>query len=141
MSEGNASEIFDVNAFLRSEGVQELIKLTNTQFAFWGSALADTTSDPIDAGNLMDFWFVMSALATSPAFKMPKKDAYETIPRLKPDTVRKYAASAQKLGFVETINSTHLRLTENGAHALARTLMRWIKEFREIDRKHFSADV
>ena len=48
---------------LKLQGVQELIQLTKQQFRFWSDALAADTSEKIRPGDLMDYWFILSALA------------------------------------------------------------------------------
>jgi hypothetical protein len=91
---------------LKMQGVQELIRLTNQQFRFWGDALAAGTSEEIRPGDLMDYWFILSALAQyPPEFRLNKKEAFSSIPNLKPETVRRYVADAGRLGFVETVKS------------------------------------
>jgi hypothetical protein len=78
---------------LKLQGVQELIQLTNQQFRFWSDALAADTSEEIRPGDLMDYWFILSALAQHPPhFRANKKEAFSSIPNLKPETVRKYVA-------------------------------------------------
>ena len=91
---------------LKLQGVQELIQLTNQQFRFWSDALAADTSEKIRPGDLMDYWFILSALAEHPPhFRANKKEAFSSIPNLKPETVRKYVAEAGRLGFVETVKN------------------------------------
>jgi hypothetical protein len=132
--------------FLEKEGVQALIRLTNEQFAFWGKTLTQAASgSKMTAGDFMDFWFVLSTLALKPGFSMPKKDSYNAIKisTLEPDTVRKYVAKAQKLGFVQTVatrGARDLHLTQAGATALAMTMERWINEFSNIQRRYFEGD-
>src|SRR4051794_19883051 len=93
-----------VNLDLRSEGARELIRLTNSQFSYWGAALKRETTEDLPGGNLMNFWFVLSELAQrGPGFQMNKKDAFESVPNLKPETVRKQVTAAEQLGFVETV--------------------------------------
>jgi hypothetical protein len=126
---------------LKTQGVQELIRLTNQQFRFWGSALAAETSEAIRPGDLMDYWFILSALAQRPPeFRLNKKEAFSSIPNLKPETVRRYVADAGRLGFVETVKSkgqVHLQLTPAGFNAVASTLTEWISGFSDIHRRHF----
>jgi len=126
---------------LRSDGVRELIQLTNDQFGYWAASLRRETNEDVPAGNLLDYWFIMSQLALcGPDFRMNKKDAYTSIPNLKPETVRKHVASAGRLGFVDTVKSrgmVYLRLTTEGQKAIESTLGRWVLEFGRIQRKHF----
>jgi len=128
---------------LRSDGVPELIRLTNDQFDYWAAALRRETNEAVPAGNLLDYWFIMSQLALQePDFRMNKKDAYTCIPNLKPETVRKHVALAGRLGFVDTVKSrgmVYLRLTTEGQKAIESTLGRWVLEFGRIQRKHFDA--
>jgi hypothetical protein len=127
---------------LKLQGVQELIQLTNQQFRFWSDALAADTSEKIRPGDLMDYWFILSALAQHPPhFRANKKEAFSSIPNLKPETVRKYVAEAGRLGFVETVKTkgnVYLQLTSAGQNAVASTLAQWIAGFSDIHRRHFS---
>jgi hypothetical protein len=126
---------------LKMQGVQELIRLTNQQFRFWGDALAAGTSEEIRPGDLMDYWFILSALAQyPPEFRLNKKEAFSSIPNLKPETVRRYVADAGRLGFVETVKSkgkVYLQLTPAGQNAIANTLTEWIAGFSDIHRRFF----
>ena len=128
---------------LKSDGARELIKLTNSQFVLWGECIQSHTTEEIQAGNLMDYWFILSSLAMNPPlFQINKKDTYTCIPNLEPETVRKYVASVGRLGFVETVkskNETYLRLTESGQQAVAVTLAHWLHAFSDIRRRHFAA--
>jgi hypothetical protein len=126
---------------LHAAGVQALIKLTNSQFAFWEGALRRETKEDIPAGNLMDYWFIMSELALhGPDFRIVKKETFDSVPNLKPETVRKHIAAAGKLGFVDTVRSKgipYLQLTIAGQRAVAMTLARWVDGFSEIQDEHF----
>jgi len=90
----------------------------------------------------MDYWFILSALAEHPPhFRANKKEAFSSIPNLKPETVRKYVAEAGRLGFVETVKTkgnVYLQLTSAGQNAVASTLAQWIAGFSDIHRRHFS---
>jgi hypothetical protein len=127
---------------LQSEGVRELLRLTNEQFKDWKESLSRETTDPIGAGSLMNYWFILSNLALhgDNEFRMNKKDAFLTIPNLKPEAVRKHVAALGALGFVETVrlkNHVYLRLTQAGKRAVAHTMGRWIREFGKVQRKYF----
>jgi len=85
---------------LRSAGVRELLGPTNTQFEEWKQSLSRETTEPITAGNLMNYWFIFSNLALhgDSEFRMNKKDSFLTIPNLKPEAVRKHVAALGILG-------------------------------------------
>ncbi len=53
--------------FLCSEGVQELLKLTNRQFVGWDASLRTVSGQTTDAGDAMDLWHILSFLALQPA--------------------------------------------------------------------------
>jgi hypothetical protein len=135
------ADMTDMEIDLGSEGVTELIRLTNEQFGFWGAALAVETEEPIPSGDLMDHWFILSQLALcGPTFRMRKKNSYGSVPHLKSETVRKYVSKAGSLGFVETVKTkgeVYLQLTPAGQRAVAKTMARWIQEFGKIQRTHF----
>lgn len=127
---------------LRSEGVRELIKLTNNQFKDWQQALARETTVTINAGCLMNYWFILSNLAVhgGDEFRMNKKDTFLTIPNLKPEAVRKHVATLGALGFVETVRSkkeVFLSLTPSGQRAVMQTMAGWIQEFGRLQRTYF----
>jgi hypothetical protein len=129
--------------FLCSEGVQELLKLTNRQFVGWDEALRAISGQATEAGDAMDLWHILSYLALQPNLKVEKKSAFAKIriASLKPETIRKYVAKAQRLGFVATIDSMgsrHIQLTPAGVSVVADTMRRWVVDFGEIQRKHFS---
>jgi hypothetical protein len=75
---------------LQSAGVRELLRLTNEQFEEWKDSLSRETNEPIGAGSLMNYWFILSNLALhgDSEFLMNKKDTFLTIPNLKPEAVR-----------------------------------------------------
>jgi hypothetical protein len=53
-----------------------------------------------------------------PDFRMNKKDAFASVPNLRPETIRKHVAAAGRLGFIDTVKSkgvVYLRLTAEGA--------------------------
>lgn len=60
-------------AFLSSEGVQELIKLTNNQFVAWDISLRNVSGQETEAGDAMDLWHILSYLALQPDLKIEKK--------------------------------------------------------------------
>lgn len=126
---------------LASEGTRELIALTNKQFSYWNDALRRETNAEMPAGHMIDYWFILSALATqAPEYQMLKKDAFSLIPNLGEETGRKYVAAVEKLGFAETVKTRgniYLRITEGGKRAVAATLGQWVKKFGEIQMKHF----
>jgi hypothetical protein len=127
---------------LRSDGVRELLRLTNEQFEDWKESLSRETTEPIGAGSLMNYWFILSNLALhgDSEFRMNKKDTFLTVPNLKPEAVRKHVAALGTLGFVETVrlkNHVYLRLTQAGQRAVAHTMGRWIREFGKVQRKYF----
>jgi hypothetical protein len=132
-----------LNLDLRSEGARELIRLTNSQFNHWGETLKrEAKMKDLPGGNMMNCWFILSELAQQrdPEFQMNKSDAFDSVPNLKRETVRKQVTAAEKLGFVETVKSRgniYLRLTPEGQRAVASTLSRWIVEFSRIQREHF----
>ena len=133
---------------LGSEGMRELIDLTNSQFSFWGDAvrkeISGTDTDSLESGQLMDMWFICSNLSIQPDFKINKKSSYDFIPGLSINTTRKYAGIAQKLGLVETVSTkgnTYLRLSSAGTQAVEKTLNRWIESFQDIDKKYFSKTI
>lgn len=126
---------------LNEPGTSELIKLTNTQFAFWEEALRNESAE-MPSGNLMDYWFIISKLALyAPTFRVEKKDALLMFPNLgKPETVRKYIANAEKFGFVESVRAKgvlYLQLTNSGKKAIIRTLARWKTEFSKLQKEYF----
>ena len=130
--------------FLSTEGVRELLKLTNRQFVGWDAALRDVSGQTTDAGDAMDLWHILSYLALQPGLKVEKKLAFGSIKiaSLKPETIRKYVAKAQRLGFIATIDSKgsrHIHLTSTGAAVVADTMQQWIGDFGEIQRTYFSA--
>jgi hypothetical protein len=123
--------------------VQELLKLTNRQFVGWDEALRAISGQATEAGDAMDLWHILSYLALQPNLKVEKKSAFAKIKiaSLKPETIRKYVAKAQRLGFVATIDSMgsrHIQLTPAGVGVVADTMRRWVVDFGEIQRKHFS---
>jgi hypothetical protein len=129
--------------FLCSEGVQELLKLTNRQFVGWDESLRKLSGQATEAGDAMDLWHILSYLALQPNLRVEKKFAFENIKiaSLKPETIRKYVAKAQRLGFVATIDSMgsrHIQLTPSGVDVVADTMRRWIADFGAIQRQHFS---
>lgn len=129
---------------LTSEGARALITLTNQQFQLWGECLRDLTTDEIPAGNLMDYWFILSALASlPPRFQMRKKESFTLIPNLGEESVRKYVSWVERHGFVETVKSRgviYVRLTETGQTAVATTLGRWLHAFTSVRRRHFAPE-
>lgn len=129
--------------FLGSKGVQELLALTNRQFVGWDEALRQVSGQATQAGDAMDLWHVLSFLARQPTLKVEKKFAFETIKiaSLRPETIRKYVAKAQRLGLVATIDSMgtrHIQLTPAGISVVAETMRQWIDDFGRIQREHFS---
>jgi hypothetical protein len=129
--------------FLCSRGVQELLKLTNRQFVGWDESLRKVSGRETEAGDAMDLWHILSYLALQPNLKVEKKFAFANIKiaSLKPETIRKYVAKAQRLGFVATIDSMgsrHIQLTPAGVDVVADTMRRWIDDFGDIQRQHFS---
>lgn len=129
--------------FLRSDGVQELLKLTNRQFVAWDEALRRISGQATEAGDAMDLWHILSYLSLQPALRVEKKFAFADIKiaSLKPETIRKYVAKAQRLGFIATIDSMgtrHIQLTQAGVSVVADTMQRWIDDFGQIQRLHFS---
>lgn len=130
--------------FLCSEGVQALLELTNRQFVGWDAALRDVSGQTTDAGDAMDLWHILSYLALQPDLRVEKKLAFGSIKiaSLKPETIRKYVAKAQRLGFVATIDSMgarHIHLTSAGVAVVADTMQHWIDDFGQIQRTYFSA--
>lgn len=137
MAEGESA------TFLLSEGVQELMRLTNNQFVAWDESLRDISGRPTDAGDAMDLWHILSYLALQPNLRVEKKLAFEKIriASLRPETIRKYVAKAQRLGFVATIDSMgtrHIQLTNSGSQVVADTMQKWIYNFGEIQKTYFS---
>lgn len=133
----------DRTDFLCSEGVQELLKLTNRQFVGWDAALRTVSGQVTEAGDAMDLWHILSYLALQPSLKVEKKFAFGNIKiaSLKPETIRKYVAKAQRLGFIATIDSMgarHIQLTSAGIGVVADTMRHWIEDFGQIQRTHFS---
>ena len=113
--------------FLCSEGVQELLKLTNRQFVGWDAALRSESGQTTDAGDAMDLWHILSYLALQPGLRVEKKLAFGSIKiaSLRPETIRKYVAKAQRLGFIATIDSMgsrHIQLTPAGVAVVADTM-------------------
>ncbi len=128
--------------FLRSDGVQALLTLTNRQFVAWDEALRRVSGQVTEPGDAMDLWHILSFLALQPDLKVEKKLAFETIKiaSLRPETIRKYVAKAQRLGFVATIDSMgtrHIQLTPTGIDVVADTMRRWIDDFGQIQRQYF----
>ncbi|MCJ2066755.1 hypothetical protein MKK63_29280 [Methylobacterium sp. J-088] len=131
--------------FLCSEGVQELLKLTNRQFVGWDAALRSESGQTTDAGDAMDLWHILSYLALQPGLRVEKKLAFGSIKiaSLRPETIRKYVAKAQRLGFIATIDSMgsrHIQLTPAGVAVVADTMDQWIVDFGEIQRRYFTAE-
>lgn len=131
--------------FLCSEGVQELLKLTNRQFVGWDASLRTVSGQTTDAGDAMDLWHILSFLALQPGLKVEKKLAFGSIKiaSLKPETIRKYVAKAQRLGFVATIDSMgsrHIQLTSTGIAVVAETMQHWIDDFGQIQQTYFPAE-
>ena len=129
--------------FLRSEGVQQLMTLTNRQFVGWDEALRQISGQSTEAGDAMDLWHIMSFLALQPNLQVEKKLAFEKIKiaSLKPETIRKYVAKAQRLGCVATIESRgtrHIQLTETGIAVVADTMRSWVEDFGQIQQRYFS---
>lgn len=129
--------------FLSSDGVQELLKLTNRQFVGWDEALRKESGQATEAGDAMDLWHILSYLALQPDLRVEKKSAFASIKiaSLKPETIRKYVAKAQRLGFIATIDSMglrHIQLTPAGIGVVAQTMRQWIADFGDIQRQHFS---
>lgn len=129
--------------FLCGEGVQELLKLTQRQFVGWDDRLRRVSGQATAAGDAMDLWHILSYLALQPELKVEKKLAFEKIKiaSLKPETIRKYIAKAQSLGFVATIDSRgtrHIQLTPSGVSVVSETMRQWIEDFGQIQRRHFS---
>lgn len=129
--------------FLCSDGVQDLLTLTNRQFVRWDAALRTVSGQVTEAGDAMDLWHILSYLALQPNLKVEKKFAFANIKiaSLKPETIRKYVAKAQRLGFIATIDSMgarHIQLTPTGIAVVAETMRHWIDDFGQIQRAHFS---
>lgn len=132
-------------SFLRSEGVQELLKLTNSQFVAWDNVLRNVSGQVTEAGDAMDLWHVLSYLALQPDLKIEKKLAFQNIKiaSLRPETIRKYVAKAQRLGFVATIDSMgsrHIQLTPTGVRVVSDTMGKWVKDFGLIQARYFPAN-
>ncbi|MBE7196453.1 MAG: hypothetical protein INR70_01445 [Parafilimonas terrae] len=137
MSDGRSA------TFLISEGVQELLKLTNSQFVAWDDSLRNVSGQVTEAGDAMDLWHILSYLALQPELKVEKKLAFQKIKiaSLRPETIRKYVAKAQRLGFVATIDSMgsrHIQLTPAGIEVVADTMRKWVQDFGKIQTKYFS---
>jgi hypothetical protein len=129
--------------FLVSEGVQELLKLTNSQFVAWDDSLRNVSGQITEAGDAMDLWHVLSYLALQPDLRVEKKLAFQKIKiaSLRPETIRKYVAKAQRLGFVATIDSMgsrHIQLTPAGIEVVAETMRKWVRDFGQIQTTYFS---
>jgi hypothetical protein len=127
---------------LKLQGVQELIQLTNQQFRFWSDAPAADTSEKIRPGDLMDYWFILSALAQPlPIFERTRKKRSPAFQILSP---KQFASTWRRgrSGFVETVKTkgnVYLQLTSAGQNAVASTLAQWIAGFSDIHRRHFSS--
>lgn len=137
MSDGRSGD------FLSSEGVQELLKLTNSQFVAWDDSLRNVSGQVTEAGDAMDLWHILSYLALQPDLRVEKKLAFQTIKiaSLRPETIRKYVAKAQRLGFVATIDSMgsrHIQLTPAGIEVVAETMRKWVRDFGQIQTRYFS---
>lgn len=129
--------------FLISEGVQELLKLTNSQFVAWDDSLRNVSGQVTEAGDAMDLWHILSYLALQPDLRVEKKLAFQKIKiaSLRPETIRKYVAKAQRLGFVATIDSMgsrHIQLTPAGIEVVADTMRKWVRDFGQVQTKYFS---
>jgi hypothetical protein len=129
--------------FLMSEGVQELLQLTNNQFVAWDESLRSVSGRATEAGDAMDLWHILSYLALQPDLKVEKKLAFQRIriASLKPETIRKYVAKAQRLGFVATVESMgvrHIQLTPTGIQVVSDTMNKWVENFGILQTKFFS---
>lgn len=129
--------------FLTSQGVQELLQLTNNQFVAWDESLRSVSGMVTEAGDAMDLWHILSYLARQPDLRVEKKLAFQRIriASLKPETIRKYVAKAQRLGFiatVESMGSRHIQLTPTGVQVVSETMNKWIEDFGTLQNRFFS---